>query len=401
MLNNIIREYVLSKLGDQVAGDEEIRQWIYKKSQEANQRNFVTHAPKFIHPDAKVSAILVKEKKEDDGYIRTENVPAYLDSIGNAAAMPITELMNLDIDGKPFYEHLQENTEVSKEFVEFLGNNGEQIKDNYLKMFNSPDISSTDARVRQVFFPVEDENQYHIITPMMSSPVMNQLATILTANRMYISNPTNSDAKNPPRARDLEKKGEYLEGGYWTLSDTVNVSYGGSKPQNISSFNNKVKTIKLLKSLPPEIRKRRIRIPISSFFSESIYLGAERYSNLFLSLDKIYRLEKKNVDIRDKRDEYMGAILEEIATDIASVRYEISFKEGNYRGALDSAEYIMLYEDEMRYENDIWLEVISEKFARWFFSSYKKIVNNPFSFSDGEFRYVRDFAFSNKEDFIQ
>ena len=400
MLNNIIREYVLSKL-ENTAGDEGIRQWIYKKSQEANQRKFVTHAPKFIHPDAKVTTVLVKEGRENDGYIRTENVPAYLDSIGNAAAMPITELMSLDIDGKPFYEHLLENTEVSMEFVEFLGTDGEQIKDNYLKMFDSSDFSSTDARARQVFFPTEDENQYHIITPLMSSPVMNQMATILTENRKYINNPTNSDAKNPPKARDLEKKGEYLEGGYWTISDTVNVSYGGSKPQNISSFNNKVKTIKLLKSLPPEIRQRRIRIPISSFFTESIYIKSERYSNLFLSLDKIYRLEKKNVDIRDKRDEYMGAILDEIATDIATVRYEISFKEGDYRGSLDSAEYMMLYEDERRYENDNWLEAISEKFARWFFSSYKKIVNNPFSFSDGEYRYVRDFAFSNKEDFIQ
>lgn len=401
MLDNIIREYVLSKLEDQTADNEEIRQWIFDKSKVAAQRKFVTHAPKFIHPDAKVSAILVKEERENDGYIRTGNVPAYHDSTGNALAMPATEFMNLSIDGKPLYEHLLEDTQISKEFVEFLGNDGKQIKNNYLTMFNSNDVPSTDARARQVFFPIEDGNHYHIITPLMSSPVMNQLATILANNKEYIRNPRNSDVKNPPNARDLEKKGEYLDGGYWTLPDTINVSYGGSKPQNISSFNNKVKTIKLVKSLPPAIRQRKIRIPTSGFFTESIYIKSERYSSLFLSLDKIYRLEINNVDIREKRNEYMESILNEIATDIATVRYEISLSGGTYKGTLDSEEYMMLYEDEKRYETDSWLEAISEKFARWFFNSYKKVAENPFSFSDEEYRYVRDYAFSNKEFFIQ
>lgn len=121
---------------------------------------------------------------------------------------------------------------------------------------------------------------------------------------------------------------------------------------------------------------------------------------MFRALDKIYKSDRRKKEIRDKRDKYMFALLEEIATDIASVRFEISLFEGEYKGSLDSAEYIMLYEDEKRYETDEWLITISEKFAGWFFNTYKKLIDKPLSFSDVEYLYVKDYAFKNKEVFI-
>ena len=401
MLDSTIKEYVLSKLKTQQPDDSECRKWLIELSEKASQRKFVTHAPKFIHPDIKdFSNISVEADRENDGYIRTGNVRPYYDAIGNAAALPASELMSLKIQGRPLYEHLKENTDVAEEFIAFIGKDGSKVRDNFMKMFSDGDISSTDSRARQVFFPVGND-EYHIITPLMSSPVMNQLSETLEENRTYNNNPTGSDAKNPPKARDFESDGKYLEGGYWTLSDTVNINYGGTKPQNISSFNSRVKTLKLLKSVPPQIRRRKIRIPVTSFFSDSVYAKADRYSYVLTALDRIFKTARNNEGIRDKRDEYYYSLLEEIATDIAAVRNEINLFEGEYRGSLDSAEYMMLYEDEKRFEDDEWLRTISEKFARWFFTVYSRIVAEPVTFGDAEYRHVRDYAFENKEVFIQ
>lgn len=60
----------------------------------------------------------------------------------------------------------------------------------------------------------------------------------------------------------------------------------------------------------------------------------------------------------------------------------------------------MLYEDEKRYESDDWLIKISEEFSRWFFNSYARMVDKPITFSDTEYRFIRDFVFDNKECFI-
>lgn len=382
--------------------ENECRAWIIEVSDVAEQRHFSTHIPKFIHPDiSQFSNILIFPDRENDGYIRTGNVPAFLDSFGNAAAMPATELMLLEIDGKPLFEHILKNTTVGNDFVDFFGDDASHVRTNFMKMLTPGDISSTDARARQVFFPTGDKDEYHIITPLMSSPVMNKFITVLDENKKYNNNPTDSDSKNPPRAKELENDGKYLEEGYWTLTDTVNINYGGTKPQNISSFNNKAKSIKLMKSLPPEIRRRKIRIPTVSFFAESVYPKANRYSDLFTELENIFKDEKRNIDVRKKRDRCLFDILQQIASDIAAVRYEISFNEGNYKGSLDPEEYIMLYENDRRYEDDEWLETISEKFSRWFFNTCKTFSGKILSFGDAEYRYVRDYALKNKEVFIQ
>lgn len=178
------------------------------------------------------------------------------------------------------------------------------------------------------------------------------------------------------------------------------MSYGGDKPQNVSDNNLRIGPTKLIKCLPPEIRHRKIRIPVTSFFKESVYSRADRYVEIFVALDRIYKCPRNNIDIRNKRDEYMLALLEEISVDIAAVRYEISLNKGKYKGTLDEAEYTMLYEDEKRYESDEWFEEIAEKFTKWFFNTYQKVVKNPFKFSEAEYLVVRDFVFDNREIFV-
>lgn len=257
--------------------------------------------------------------------------------------------------------------------------------------------NKTDSNVRQVYFPVDSKDGYYIITPLPSSSVLHRFSTLLKKNNEYNKNP---DSSTSLKADTMETKGLYLDGGYWKLPGLVSISYGGDKPQNVSDDNLRIGRHQLMKCLPPKIRRRSITIPQWSFFTESVFSKESRYKELFVALDRIYKCPRNNMDIRNTRDEYLLTLLEEISTDIASVRYEISFKKGPYKGSLDPAEYMMLYEDEKRYESDEWLRAMCEKFAKWFFDTYKKSVKKPFEFGEGEFHVVRDFAFDNKEVFI-
>lgn len=68
-------------------------------------------------------------------------------------------------------------------------------------------------------------------------------------------------------ARQLKKKDEYSENGFDELFNLTRISYGGTKPQNISVLNsNSAGKVYLLPSLPPSLKKRDVRLPRYDFF---------------------------------------------------------------------------------------------------------------------------------------
>jgi|GEM_PF-4874380 len=393
---------VLDGLGN--TNEEQInalcKEWIVNLSKQASQRRFSTHVAKYIDPSVNgVSNIVFSAKRENNGYICSNNVDYYLDSYGNAAAIPVTDFLSLEIKGKKLYQHIEENTEISKDLFSFLGEKKEEVESCFKKALQGDSLAVTDGNLRQVFFPIADDD-YYIITPVISMPVLNSFNSIVDKNRKYNNNPLNSETKTPMKVYEFKRKNNYLEGGYLQINGLVDIPYGGANPQNISSFSTKVRNKYLITSLPPQLVKRKTRIPVFSFFSESLYAKNQRYSSIFLKLDKIFKLNKNNKDIRDARDYCLFLLLSEVGSDIASVRDEIKKLNVPYRGNLKDFEYVMLYEDEKRYEDYEWLVKTAEEFSRWFFGSYKYVVENPFNFADDEFHFVKNFAFDNKECFI-
>ncbi len=376
------------------------REWIINLSKLASQRHFSTHIPKYVDPSADgVSNLVLSGKRQNNGYVCSNNVDYYLDSYGTAAAIPGTDFLSLEIQGKKLYQHIEENTEVSKELFDFLGQEKDNVEKNFRKALQSDEISVTDGNLRQVFFPISDDD-YYIITPVMSIPVLNSFNSFIKKNDEYNFNPLNSLAKNPEKVYDFKKKNNYLEGGYLQINGLVDIPYGGANPQNISAFSIKVRNKYAIKSLPPVLVRRKIRIPNYNFFNESLYIKSPRYSDIFNKLDSLFKLNRNNKSIRDTRDIWILRLMEEVESDILSVREEIKKLDYPYRGSLNDSEYLMLYEDEKRYESDDWLIKISEEFSRWFFNSYARMVDKPITFSDTEYRFIRDFVFDNKECFI-
>ena len=158
MLHPIIREYVLSKLEKKnkdhasFSSEAECKSWILKVAQNyAKQRKTSTHVPKFTHPSTDIgfTNLIILPNPEADGYIRTENVPEYLDSFGNAAAISASELMFLEIDEKPLFKHLQQKTDIGKEFAASFKDEEFPVVDSFLEMMKTT-TSATDSRTRQV-----------------------------------------------------------------------------------------------------------------------------------------------------------------------------------------------------------------------------------------------------------
>ena len=376
------------------------KEWIVNLSKLASQRHFSTHVPKYIDPSAKgVSNIMFNGEKINNGYICSSNVDYYLDSYGTAAGMPGTDFLSLEIQGKKLYQHIEQNTEISRDLFVFLSEEKDNVEKNFKKALQGDRTAVTDGNLRQVFFPISDDD-YYIITPVISMPVLNSFNSFIKENNEYNFNPLKSSVKNPKRVYVFKEKNEYLEGGYLQINGLVDIPYGGTKPQNISAFSIKVRNKYAIKSLPPVLVRRKIKIPNYSFFKESLYIKRTRYSDIFNKLDSLFKLNRNNKSIRDSRDFWILRLIEEVESDILSVREEIKKLDYPYNGSLNDSEYLMLYEDEKRYESDDWLIKISEEFSRWFFKSYESVVKKPITFSDTEYRFVRDFVFDSRECFI-
>lgn len=381
--------------------DDFIVYWIVGLSCILNQRRFTTHVPKITHPDIKaIPGLIAHCEAEADGYVRTGNVPFVLDSTGNAGALAATEFLLLEVNDIPLYQHVREESDIAEQLYDFLGEYGQDVRERFRAALGPLDNSATDSRARQVYFPIGEDN-YVILTPLVSMPVMYRLKSIIAENQAYVKNPLHAKGQTSESAFNLEKKNKYLEGGYWDIPDLIDIEFGGAEPQNISLINSKAKVFKLLNCMPHEIRKRRIRIPKHNFFVESINPRNNRYINLFEQLDKLMLCDRNNMKIRNQRDIYLLSLMDEVALDVAAVRYEISQTEQTYNGSLNSAQYFMLYEDDKRYEDTLWLDSLCDDFARWFFDAYKKIVSKPVKLGQDEFIYVRSFAHDNKEVFIQ
>jgi len=106
--------------------------WITEAARRANQRQLVTHAQKFTHPDAKGNSIyapkgsLPPEDLEFGATICTAClVNPDIDSVGNAAALDVTGFLQLSHNGKTLIEHIQEGDTTP---LKMFASNDEQLE---------------------------------------------------------------------------------------------------------------------------------------------------------------------------------------------------------------------------------------------------------------------------------
>lgn len=354
--------------------------WLTDAAKRASQRAFSTHPGKFSHPSTGISdknrknntyvtPVIHSATRASDGYLRSGNVEALLDSLGNAAALDVDSFLSLQMEDKQsLLEHIQQDTYIAKELLTIEGENYQSLKDGFLAMAGETREPTTSTLIKQVFFPVEAG--YHQLSLLTNSGMVYELKRRLDVIRF---------SDETKEAREKKKQNAFSDNGFDEIYQLITIGYGGTKPQNISVLNNRnAGKAYLLSSVPPALAPRNIRPPKTDFFRETLYF--KKCANALEGLHRIFttginsEIPRKNLlKGRDKRvDEILTYILEQV-WQVRSLSTQLN---ESHTSNLGSAQKIWLldlpdYQDK-RYKETDWLSSIVEDITGWILNSYKK-----------------------------
>lgn len=352
-----------------------LEKWLPDAAKRAGQISISTHPCTFSHPSARknpngyVTPIIADVQKQNDGFLRSGNVEVQSDALGNAAALDVYKFLNLLMsDGQKLINHIELESELAKSLLNVKSASYEYLRDGFLEMISSSKVLVTSEKIKQVYFPVNDD--YHQFSILSNSGIMYHLKERINNMRF---------GEELKELREKRKKGEYSERGYSEIYDLTTIGYGGTKPQNISVLNsqNGGKTY-LLRSMPPVLKKRAVHFPKSNFFEESI--RAWEVSEIFDALHRIAITDYNNVNIRDARIYRYGQLMDKIIEKMWAIRLVSPEQYYEKNSKLKSHQKIWLAHEyeQMRESDDAWLDKLETEITRWIFKSYEQRTNKKF-----------------------
>lgn len=357
--------------------------WLPDAAKRARQLSLVSHPAKFTHPGAKTSSLIADATRQADGFLRTGNVEVELDVFGNAAAMDVYKFLMLKLgDEKTILQHLEEDSETIQSQLTMNAATLEELKTGLLAIKQNDNAHAvTSGRVKQVYFPVDDD--YHLLSVLTPSSMMFKLRDRINEIRF------SEDAK---AAREA-KRGNKSYDDYHELYDLTAIGFGGTKPQNISVLNSQNGGVAyLLSSMPPKLDPRRTNPPRDNFFGK--YLNPNRYADEFEKLQTELTRDWNNIHIRNKIKWQIKQIFFLLIDRSWEVRYlPAGWSDSSHYQALPHSQKIWLDQQyqEQREQDQAWLEDVKLSATRWFVTTYKKLLGDRARpLTDIEFLNIRD-----------
>ncbi|MGL5251138.1 MAG: type I-F CRISPR-associated protein Csy1, partial [Enterovibrio sp.] len=336
--------------------------WLPDAAKRAGQISVASHPCTFSHPSARknkngyVSSIIAKNKAQADGFLRSGNVNVELDALGNAAALDVYKFLSLVMsDGRSLLEHIEQESELARHLLDIPTCDHQTLRAGFLKMVDSEQDSVSSSKIKQVYFPVAD-GEYHLLSLLTHSGHLFELRKRLDQLRF-------GDAVK--EARERRKNNQFHPDGYQEIFGLTTIGFGGTKPQNISVLNNQnAGKAHLLASMPPELKKRDLRLPKSDFFTESFTVWQAK--EVLEPLLRLLNTAHNNINIREARDRYIQQYIDLIIEKMWQVRLFLVEHSGELSSALPPAQKIWLYPDfeELREQEDEWLDEITRQIAR-------------------------------------
>jgi len=375
-----------------------LEQWLPNAAKRAGQISISTHPCTFSHPSARknkndyVSSIIAKSTQANDGFLRSGNVIVNADALGNAAALDVYKFLTLTLqDGKTLIQHIEQDTDTATKLLTLNANTSEHsyadLKKGFLTMTSSGSESITSSKIKQVYFPVD--NNYHQLSILTPSGIVFKLRKKLDDMRF------GDDIK---AARECKKKNKEHK-GFKEIYGLTTIGYGGTKPQNISVLNNQNGgKAHLLMSAPPSLKKRDLHFPIVDFFNQNFqyyYCKSQ-----FYKLHTLYSQDINNMHVRANRDEYYQDIIDAIIKEMWLVRAVSNEQYNNKNSQLSKAQTIWLCEHkkDIRANEDEWLIEISKSITLFLFHGYEKLLKKKaFILGDAEFQQMQKIVSINKE----
>lgn len=356
--------------------------WLTDAARRAGQIAFATHPVKFTNSQAKGAS----SRYADPGPPQPEGMPdgslistaslsrPVIDVDGNAAALDVAALLQLEQDGRMLLRCVQErDAEPLRPFAA----NEEQLA-GWMKGFAqvlAAAAPSSHTLAKQLYFPAGG-GQYHLLSPLFSSSLAQAAHERIQQARF------SDEAKEVRKAKREEKFHKSLSVDY---PNTAVMSFGGTKPQNVSQLNSRRGGKVHLLSCAPPVWKRRAAPPLgtNTVFSRH-HFGAYAHQETWLLNNFLERVANRDstVEIRDRRAELIDRIIDQLIQYAAEVQtnFAAGWSSDEEKCKLNRAEQLWLdprrgsaalttqqYAAEFKAEREKneWQGEIADRFARW------------------------------------
>ncbi len=343
-----------------------------------------THPFKFGHSSAPSDGILIEEVSKDD-ILTTATLKAEraidiahnngnLISISNFLGLSNGETMIFDLIGKQDFSFLEpffDEKNVPNEWKTGFSN---LIEDRPTR---------TAEKLKQVYFPVDGVESYHLLVPLLSSSIAHCNFLVLNSVRY------GKDQKELRKAADDDKP--YFKSDLLVqYPKTARIQHGGDNKQNVSMFNQeRTGFVDLFDAQPPSWNSQ-LKPPIESknWFYRGIPFSSIESDVVYLS-EFLSRNERLELSVRDPKKK---AWLAKWCNNVISVVFSYTERIHTLPPGWSSTDGIKLplsqqyFLDPYREDDEFqiaknesdWQNEVASDFARWL---NKKLVtqNNKFS----------------------
>lgn len=347
-----------------------IENWLTDAAKRASQISMVTHAAKYTHSDTKSVSIYLppnaEESELDQRYLTSSSlVELAVDTTGNAAALDVAGLLKQDVDGKTLLDELIAGDDTT---LTALATNPEQVEQwrEGLKACLTSKALTSGQLSKQLYFPVGDGSDYHLISPLYASSFSQALYNKLTES--FYSDKSKT-------IRQAKKSGKYHPEAQVAFPNIATQSFGGTKPQNISQLNTSRYGKGYLLSSQPPVWQQQTFIPAKgkyAFWREFDRRVWQKSKALRHYLEKVFPRTSIKA-IRDQRAEFIDELMDECLLLAAEVQNQQEKAGWSAQSDLIESErlwldpYRTLIDEEFREEreNNDWQADIANGFASW------------------------------------
>lgn len=371
--------------------------WLPDATKRAGQISVASHPCTFSHPSARknkngyVSSIIAKNKPQEDGFLRSGNVKVEPDALGNAAALDVYKFLNLVMaDQRRLLVHIEKESELAKQLLTLPNFDYQTLRDGFLKMIDVDQESISSSKIKQVYFPVSD-NEYHLLSLLTHSGHLFELRQRLDALRF---------GDEVKQARECRKSNQFHADGYREIYGLTTIGFGGTKPQNISVLNNQnAGKAHVLASIPPELKPRNLRLPKTDFFKESF--TAWQAKEVLEALHSLLNTDYNSINIREGRDYRIQQYVDLVIEKMWQIRLFLTEYQGELPSELPMEQKIWLFPEfeQQREQEDEWLDKITRDIARSLLNHYRlgKVIPTPVQLADQELYAIESIVINNKE----
>src|SRR5690554_1586065 len=293
-----VREYALGRCKEGMT----VPDWIAGAAADAHHLTKATHCIKFTNSDAKGSNCYLVSEVSSDNYVSSSAVSVLEVDFEGAKYFAIANFLLLESEGKTLLDYVTEGNGTpfeglgtEKQIAEWMAGFAKALEQS---------APASHSLAKQLYYPVA-EGQYHLLAPLSASSLHQVLFDRIHYHRF------SDDAK---KTRDLKRKKLYSFQSTRDFPRLATQTFGGSQPQNVSLLNSKRRGKLYLFNAQPPSWKTQLRPPANSKILWEGYSYRIRHlvRELKAYLERVGKAGINNMEVRNKRAEYIRQIVDEL-----------------------------------------------------------------------------------------